>query len=146
VNEVAPSCSVGTSILVTYSWGEHVGELELRLEASAEEAVFAAAAAALGDALGADGDGVEEWFDVSAEGADRAALLAAWLEELIFLAEDQGLVPLEARDVRLEPARVRGRVGGRRGEPPHLVKAVTYHRLAFERRGDGWTATVVLDV
>jgi SHS2 domain-containing protein len=131
---------------LTYSWGEHVGELELRLEASAEEAVFAAAAVALGDALGGDRNGVEEWFDVSAEGADRAALLAAWLEELIFLAEDEGLVPLEARDVRLEAARVRGRVGGRRGDPPHLVKAVTYHRLAFERRGDGWTATVVLDV
>jgi SHS2 domain-containing protein len=41
---------------------------------------------------------------------------------------------------------MQGRVGGRRGEPPHRVKAVTYHRLAFERRGAGWTATVVLDV
>jgi SHS2 domain-containing protein len=131
---------------MTYTWGEHVGELELRLTAPAEEAVFAAAVTALGDALGADRDNVEEWFDVSAEGADRAALLAAWIDELIFLAEHEGLYPLEARDVTLGPTRVAGRVGGRRGEPPHLVKAVTYHRLAFERRGDAWAATVVLDV
>ncbi len=131
---------------MTYTWGEHVGELELRLAAPVEEAVFAAAVAALGDALGADRDDVEEWFDVSAEGADRAALLAAWIEELIFLAEHEGLFPLEARDVTLGSTRVDGRVGGRRGEPPHLVKAVTYHRLAFERRGDAWAATVVLDV
>lgn len=123
-----------------------MGELELRLEASAEEAVFATAAAALGEVLGADGDEAEEWFDVSAEGSDRAALLAAWIDELIFLAEHERLVPLEARDIMLGPARVQGRIGGRRGEPPHLVKAVTYHRLAFERGGAGWTATVVLDV
>jgi SHS2 domain-containing protein len=38
------------------------------------------------------------------------------------------------------------RVHGTVGDPPHVVKAVTYHRLAFEPRGDAWHATVVLDV
>ena len=31
-------------------------------------------------------------------------------------------------------------------EPPPLVKAVTYHRLAFARSGDGYAARVILDV
>jgi SHS2 domain-containing protein len=37
-------------------------------------------------------------------------------------------------------------VRGRRGEPSALVKAVTRHGLAFERRETGWRARVVLDV
>jgi SHS2 domain-containing protein len=130
-----------------YAWGEHVGELELRLAAADEAGVFAAAVGALGELLADDdGGGTREWFAIEAEGGDRAVLLAAWLEELIFLAEHEGIVPVAVTDVVVEPARVRGRVGGYRGEPPHLVKAVTYHRLAFEPDDGGWHATVVLDV
>jgi SHS2 domain-containing protein len=130
-----------------YSWGEHVGELELRLVAADEAGVFAAAVRALGDLLaGDDGGAAREWFEIGAEGSDRAVLLAAWLDELVFLAEHDGIVPVAVTDVVLEPARVRARVGGYRGEPPHLVKAVTYHRLAFEPHEGGWSATLVLDV
>jgi SHS2 domain-containing protein len=130
-----------------FSWGEHVGELELRLVATYEIGVFAAAVRALGELLaGEDDDAAQEWFEVGAEGADRAVLLAAWLEELIFLAEHDGIVPVAATDLVLEPTRVRARIGGYRGRPPHLVKAVTYHRLAFEPHEGGWRATAVLDV
>ena len=129
-----------------YRWGEHVGELELRLDAPDEPGVFAAALAALGELLGEDEGAVQEWFEVTAEGADRGALLAAWLEELIFLAEHEDVVPVTAADIALEPGRVRARVGGYRGQPPHLVKAVTYHGLAFAPRDGGWEATIVLDV
>jgi len=37
-------------------------------------------------------------------------------------------------------------VAGVLGEPPPLVKAVTYHRLAFEPSGERYVARVVLDV
>jgi len=37
-------------------------------------------------------------------------------------------------------------VEGSRGSPPHLVKAATYHRLDLSRAGDGYRATVVLDI
>jgi SHS2 domain-containing protein len=132
---------------MTYTWGEHVGELELRMDAADEAGVFAAAVRAMAELLGGGGGAdVREWIAVSAEGADRAVLLAAWLEELIFLAEHDGVVPLTAEDIVLQPGSVAARVGGYRGEPPHLVKAVTYHRLAFEPHERGWRATVVLDV
>jgi SHS2 domain-containing protein len=130
---------------MSYSWGEHVGELELHLQAADEAGVFAAAVRALGELLGDEGD-AREWIAVSADGEDRATLLAAWLEELVFLGEHDGLVPVGVRDVVLEPTRVAAQVGAYRGDPPHLVKAVTYHRLAFERRAGAWRATVVLDV
>jgi SHS2 domain-containing protein len=132
---------------VGHSWGEHVGELELRLDAADEASVFAAAVAAMADLLAGDDDGdVREWFDVVAEGDDRAVLLAAWIEELVFLAEHDGVVPVAVNDIVLAPTSVRGSVGGYRGHPPHLVKAVTYHRLAFEPATAGWRANVVLDV
>jgi SHS2 domain-containing protein len=129
-----------------HSWGEHVGEVELRLSASDEVGVFAAAVDALGEMLADDSGDAREWVEIEAEGTDRAVLLAAWLEELIFLAEHDGIIPVAVRDVVLEPARIRAAVGGYRGAPPHLVKAVTYHRLAFEPHEGGWRATVVLDV
>jgi len=43
-------------------------------------------------------------------------------------------------------ARAEQLVKGFTGRPPHLVKGVTYHRLALERSGESWRATVVLDV
>ena len=130
-----------------YSWGEHVGELELRLDGPDERAVFESAVAAFAELLGDGGEhGAREWFDVAADGGDRATLLAAWLEELVFLAEQHGFVPVAVQDMTLEDASIRARVGGYRGEPPHLVKAVTYHRLSFAPDNGGWRANVVLDV
>jgi SHS2 domain-containing protein len=133
---------------VSYEWAEHVGELELRVEASEEAAVFEDALAALHELL-ADDDGVRgelEWRDVHAHGEDRAVLLAAWIEELAFLAETEAFVPERIGELELGAEHVRARVGGRLGSPPHLVKAVTYHRLAFEPADGGWRATAVLDV
>jgi SHS2 domain-containing protein len=131
---------------MTYGWAEHVGELELWVEAPDEAAVFVEALRAIGEVV-ADPDTTGEGVvDVTAEGQDRAALFAAWLEELAFLAETEGFVPEAVEDMVLEPDRVRARVAGRRGSPPHLVKAVTYHRLAFEPSDGGWRATAVLDV
>jgi SHS2 domain-containing protein len=133
---------------VGYAWGEHVGELELRLEADDEPGIFAAAVAAFAELLaGEEDDGAPtDWFDVRADGGDRAALLAAWLDELVFLAEHERLVPVTVEGLTLDATGVSGRVGGHRGEPPHLVKAVTYHRLAFEPGAGGFHATAVLDV
>ena len=131
-----------------FRWAEHTGELELRVEAADERGVFAAALQALGELLAGDdraGAGRER-YEVSAKGADRAVLLAAWLEELNYAAESEGLVPVAVEDLALEPARVRARVRGYRGRPPQLDKAVTYHRLEFDHDGDRWRARAVLDV
>jgi SHS2 domain-containing protein len=130
---------------VTFGWAEHVGELELWVEAPDEGAVFAEALRALGEVLG-EATGDPQWRDVTAEGDDRAVLLAAWIDELSFLAETEGFVPEAAEPLELEAGSMRARVRGRLGSPPHLVKAVTYHRLSFERADGGWRAVVVLDV
>jgi protein archease len=132
-----------------YRWAEHTGELALELEAPTEEAVYEDAVRAIAELLAGD-DAAEPGAPVTRELAlqapDRPRLLAELLGELAFLAEIEGFVPsaierLAAGDRALE-ATVRGRIG----DPPHLVKAVTYHRLAFDRAAGGWRASVILDV
>jgi SHS2 domain-containing protein len=133
---------------MAYGWAEHTGELELWVSAASEREVFEDALRAMAELLGDEEDeaGAPEARLVAVEGGDHARLLAAWLEELAFLAETDGLVPERVEELVLAPAGVSARVIGHRGAPPHLIKAVTLHRLAFEREGDGWRARVVLDV
>jgi SHS2 domain-containing protein len=131
-----------------YRWIDHTAELELEIEAATAEGVLAEAAAALRELLVGGGGAGEPAGSrvVEVEAGDRAALLAAFVEELVYLAESEALVPAGVRAVELGERRVRADVDFERGDPPHLVKAVTYHRLAFEPDGDGYRATAVLDV
>ena len=130
---------------MAHAWGDHVGELELVIAAPDRDAVFAEGLHALGELLGDGGAG--ETRELAVDGADLATLLAAWLEELVFLAETDGFVAARVHSLELGEHGVRAVVEGRRGSPPHLVKAVTYHRLAFEPAASGgWQARAVLDV
>jgi SHS2 domain-containing protein len=132
----------------SHRWIEHTAELQLELHGRSEAAVFRQAMHALRELLEeeepATGDRVER--TVEAEATDRGALLAEWLAELVFLAETEGLVPDEARDLVVLEDSVTAVVVGRKREPRHLVKAVTYHDLALHRDRDGWRGNVVLDV
>jgi len=129
---------------MSFRWVEHTAELELELEADSEEAIFGEAAAAFAELLETPGD--RESRQVAADGADRATLLANWLEELVFLAETEGFAPRRLVEVELGAQDVLAVVEGRKGEPPPLVKAVTYHDLEFRSEHGKWRARVVLDV
>jgi SHS2 domain-containing protein len=107
--------------------------------------VFADAVRALAELL-RPARGPVEVRTVVASAGDRAALLAEWLEELVFLAESEGFVATGLIDLQIASGRIDGRVEGVLDDPPPLVKAVTLHRLMFERRGAGYVARVVLDV
>jgi SHS2 domain-containing protein len=129
-----------------YRWVEHTGEIELEIEAASEEAVFADALSALGELLGEQAGGEPARHEIELSARDKGALLADWLSELIFLAETEAFVPERVAELTLGDTSVRAAVEGRRGNPPHLVKAVTYHRLELRPEGDVWRARVVLDV
>jgi SHS2 domain-containing protein len=132
-----------------YRWIDHTSELELLVEADTERAVLEEATRALSELLHRDeesANGEAVTHEVTIEADDRAVLLAAWLEELVFLAETEATIPEGVRFEVLDERGLRAHVDSRRGRPPHLVKAVTYHRLSFDPHGDGWRATVVLDV
>jgi SHS2 domain-containing protein len=129
-----------------YRWVDHTSEVELEIEAAGEREVFEEAALALAELLGVDATASTTERRLTAHAADRPALLAAWLEELAFLAEAEGFVAMRVMDLEMDADAVHATVGGLLGAPPPLVKAVTYHRLAFERSDAGYFARVVFDV
>jgi SHS2 domain-containing protein len=130
-----------------YRWVDHTSELELEIDAVSDTAVIGDAVAALGELLDDEGaEGAAEVIALGVSASDRPTLLAECLGELVFRAETQGFIPKRLVSLELEHAQLEATVEGRRGRPPQLVKAVTYHRLSFERSGPSWRATVVLDV
>jgi SHS2 domain-containing protein len=130
---------------VSYRWVDHTAEVELEIEAGSEREVLEEAARALADLLGVTGGGADV-RSVAVQAADRPALLASWIEELVFLAESEGFVTTRVVSLELDDGDLRATVSGVLDEPPPLVKAVTYHRLAFEPAGNGYVGRVVLDV
>jgi SHS2 domain-containing protein len=137
---------VRDTVQTVYRFVDHTAELELQLEAGTREGVLAEAAAALGEILGGSGEGPPARRDVHAAATDDATLLAAWLDELVFLAETEGFVPERADGVTVAGHAASGVVEGRLGDPPHLVKGVTYNDLELRFDGEAWHGRVVLDV
>jgi SHS2 domain-containing protein len=123
---------------------DHTSELELELEAESAEGVLSEALEAFGELAGSGtGEVVER--DVELEASDLPALLATWLDELLYLADSERLLP-ESAELTVSGTRLSGRVRLREGEARPLVKAVTLHRLRFRPENGVWRGRVVLDV
>ena len=69
-----------------------------------------------------DAGGEKVWREVAVDGQERAALLVQWLDELVFLAETEDLVPEDTGRIELSDHRLVATVRGHRGRPRHLVK------------------------
>jgi SHS2 domain-containing protein len=131
----------------TYRWVDHTAELELEIRAHTEAGVFTQALRAFIELVGDGHHASNQAREIGLTGSDdRAVLLARWLDELEFLAETEDLVPDGIQDMTVDAHGLRATVDGHTGRPRSVVKGVTYHRLAFEHRPDGYRATVVLDV
>jgi SHS2 domain-containing protein len=135
---------------VTFTWVEHTGELELRLEGGTAEEVFVAGAQALEELFSErtetepGGDAVVR--EIALNSRDRPTLLAEWLGELAYLAEADGFIPERVERLELSEGELEATVRGRLGATQHLVKAVTYHRLELGEEDQAWRARAVLDV
>ena len=131
---------------MSYRWVEHTAELELEIEAPTKEAVFVDTLRALAELLGEDSHGDRFSREIVVRGRECAVLLRDWLDELVFLAETEGIVPEDVGRIELSERGLAATVECHRGNPRHVVKGATYHRLAFEPCDRGFRARVVLDV
>jgi SHS2 domain-containing protein len=127
-------------------WVDHTGELELHVSAPTVRAVFEEASLGLAELLGERGDEPAIERRLRVEGPDLAALLATWLDELVWLAEHESLIVERVEMASVDDGAASGTAIARSGRARALVKAVTYHGLRCERDGAGWRATVVFDV
>lgn len=137
---------------------DHTGDAGMLLRAERLDRLFELARGALVDELLAEppahGDTVLE-LELRAPELDR--LLRRWLDELLYLLQTRGRVPVASR-VELVPEgdgpagwRLHARLTvapldldahGWRGE----VKGVTYHALELGPEASGWRARIILDV
>jgi SHS2 domain-containing protein len=129
-----------------YRWIEHTADIELEIEDESPEAVFTEALVAYGDLLAEERGGDPVTHPVSISAPDLPALLAEWMNELVYLAETDGFVPERVESLALADAGLEAEVGGQRGIPRNPVKAVTYHDLEMRKVDGVWQARVVLDV
>ena len=137
---------------VGYELVDHTADIGVRLWGPTAEEVFEQAALAL-FSLVCDPleTGELETVEVTLEAEGMDLLLAAWLNELLYVYEARELVLTQFDIDELGEHALRARVSG---EPfdahRHIVcggvKAATLHELALERRDDGWQGFVLLDV
>jgi len=80
-------------------------------------------------------------------GPDREALLAEWLNELIFRSERQHCPFPEVELKSISDRELQAKIAGVAVQHPRVaVKAATLHDLRIEEQRGRFTATVVLDV
>ncbi len=84
---------------------------------------------------------------ITLKGIDRESLLVAWLNELLYLHESEGLGFEDIKINYLDETSIQAQVTG---APTQQwlkdIKAVTYHNLAICETESGLEVTLVLDV
>lgn len=132
---------------------EHTADVGIRAEAVDLSGVFEQATLGLLDIVGtwAPGREPDERVELDIDADDVGALLVDWLGEVLYLGDSRDAVVTSLDLTEVTPNRVVAKVGiAPRDEAAYeggtQVKAITYHRLAVEETGDGWTATVYVDV
>lgn len=128
---------------------EHPGELVLELEGATWEGLLGAAVRGFGEVAGRGARVDDEAGDrlVELVSTDRAALLVDLLNELVFLADAERWLGVEAAALEAGDDWLRARVRGRRLElPATFVKAATLHGAGVTEEGGAWRARVVLDI
>jgi len=89
--------------------------------------------------------------EIEVESPDREALLVDWLNRLLYLFDVEGFLGREFRVTFLTEQRLKAEAWGEVFNPERhpektAIKAATYHHLEIVPRGEGWQATVILDL
>jgi SHS2 domain-containing protein len=129
---------------------EHTGEVRLEVSAPTREALFAEAGQALAELMLGDGSHPApsgQAQPLEAQAGDLGALYVEWLNELIFQSERSKEVFTRFEVTKVDATSVRAVAFGVHPEVlKTAVKAATLHGLSVRQEGEGWRASVVLDV
>ncbi len=130
---------------------EHTADWAIRVRARDLPGVFIGAARGMfGLLTDLSQVAVERRFEINLQAIDVETLLVDWLNELLFLGEQEGLVfcDFDIHDLAASgEARLRAQAGG--GQPGELIKeikAATFSGLSIERGAEGVQVDLVFDV
>lgn len=130
---------------------DHTADVGIVAHGATREQLFANAALGMMSII-VDPASVQpgETLEVCVEADDRAALLAAFLSELLFRLEVEHFVTHRAEVSNVSDTELRATLHGEqiceRHEFLGEIKAVTHHGLSVEQDGDAWHATVLFDI
>ncbi|MDQ3953493.1 MAG: archease [Actinomycetota bacterium] len=132
---------------------EHTADVGIRAEAVDLLGVFEQATLGLLDIIGtwAPDRRADDEVTIEIEAGDTGALLVDWLGEVLYVHDSRDAVVTSLGMTEVTERRAAGRLGiAPRDDASYeggtQVKAITYHRLAVEQAGDGWSATLYVDV
>ncbi len=135
-----------------FSVGPHSADLELTFRSGTLKELFAAAARSTLDyVVPGPARGRRATRVVDLEAAGREELLVAWLNEVLYYLEVEGVKYDRYRFRLFGRRRLKAEISGagldfaRRAVGP-AIKAATYHDLRLVRTAAGWEAKVVFDL
>lgn len=85
--------------------------------------------------------------DIEIESVDREALLVDFLSEALYLSDINNETYLAVEFSEFGDNRLKGKISGFEVSGfDEEIKAVTYHGVKIEEKGDRWEATVLFDI
>jgi len=135
-----------------YELVDHTADLGIRVWANDIKGLFEEAARVLFDII-TDLSKVEAHLQrqIAVRGSSLEELMVAWLNELLYLHEVEGLLFCDFSVAEIDEGTVTGVAGGEEfDEGRHSiktgVKAVTYHQLEIKEQEGRWQAQVIFDI
>ena len=131
---------------------DHTADLCIRVWARDVRELFETAANAMAELmLDTCSVGRTRSREVSVSGSDKEDLLVAWLEEILYAFEAEGLAVNSAQVKQVGEQSATGLLLGEdfdseKHRPRNIIKAVTYHNLEVKGTDDGCEVTIVFDV
>ncbi len=130
----------------------HTADIGIKAYGKDLKELFRNAAYAMFDII-ADLDGLKASVTQSIEvkAANSEELLVAWLNELLYNFYTKQIIFFDFQIEEQKPDFLKAKAVGRhagenRNRLKTEIKAVTYHELKIEEKGNGLTATVIFDV
>jgi SHS2 domain-containing protein len=134
----------------TYRELEHTGDLAIEVTAATREELFAHSLVAMARLMvEEDGIAIAERREIRCDAGDDADtirdLLAAALNLFLLDSFIWSEAQVKIQDESVIAALAGEQYDSHRHQLLEEIKAVTYHRLAVEKIGDTWRATIVFD-
>lgn len=125
----------------------HTADWSVRVWAADLPALFAECARAMNALSGTRiGEGPRVQRTFAAEAPDAESLLVAFLSELVYYQEQEGLA-FDRLALQVEKGRLKVEMEGAQiSSADKAIKAVTYHNLKIEKTSEGLEVTIVFDV
>ena len=136
---------------MSFTLRDHTADVAVEAGGDSLGAVFAATADGMAAAMCGDVPPDGDRFELSVTAESRESLLFDYLDELIYLRDVRGVLPVDNRATVTRSGEAWSIDASARGVPLELiaareVKAVTYSEMTIEPTDDGWQAYVVFDV